>query len=178
MKTGATRWLTALPLWLALQCAFAAVPPHIATDLPDAHLAGSGTYRWFGLRVYDAELWVGRQGYQAETAPFALDLHYGHSFSGRKIAERSATEIEKLGLGTAEQRHNWLAQMQGCFPDVDDGTHLTGIFRPGSGAAFFRDGKAICEIRDAQFAAAFFAIWLDPHTSAPSLRANLLGQGQ
>lgn len=171
--------LRALPLLLALQGAYAAaaVPLHIASALPEARLAGSGSYRWFGLRIYDAELWVGPQGYQGEAAPFALDLRYGRTFSGKNIAERSAAEIEKLGLGNAEQRRNWLMQMQACFPDVEDGTHLTGLFQPGSGVRYYRDGKAICDIADAQFAAAFFAIWLDPHTSAKSLRAELLGRG-
>jgi len=182
MKTRAASWLAAPALWLVLQCACAAmpatVPAHIAAALPDAHLAGSGTYRWFGIRVYDAELWVGPRGYQADAAPFALDLRYGHNFSGKKIAEHSAVEIDKLGIGNAEQHRNWLDKMQACFPDVEDGTHLTGIFHPGSGAAFYRDGKAICEIKDAQFAAAFFAIWLDPHTTAPGLRASLLGPGK
>ncbi|HEX7642867.1 MAG TPA: chalcone isomerase family protein [Burkholderiaceae bacterium] len=170
--------LRALPFWLALQNALAAAaaPPHIASALPEAHLAGAGTYRWFGLHVYDAELWVGPQGYQAEAAPFALDLRYSHAFAGKNIAERSAAEIEKLGLGNSEQRRNWLAQMRACFPDVEDGTHLTGVFQPGSGVRYYRDGKAICDIADAQFAAAFFAIWLDPRTSAKSLRAELLGR--
>jgi len=151
-------------------------PDHIAAALPEAHLSGAGTYRWFGLRVYDAELWVGPRGYQENDAPFALDLQYARSFSGRKIAERSAAEMEKLGLGSAEQRQAWQAQMQACFPDVEDGTHLTGVFLPGTGARYYRDGKAMCDIRDSQFAAAFFAIWLDPRTSAKSLRADLLGQ--
>ena len=180
MKFRASPWLAApaLMLVLALQCACAAAPAptHIAAALPDAHLAGSGTYRWFGIRVYDAQLWVGRHGYQTDAAPFALDLRYGHSFVGRRIAERSITEIDKLGMGSAAQRSNWLAQMQACFPDVEEGTHLTGIFHPGGGAVFYRDGQRLCDINDAQFAAAFFAIWLDPHTSAPGLRAELLGQ--
>ena len=30
------------------------------------------------------------------------------------------------------------------------------------------------EIADPEFGRAFFAIWLDPRTSAPQLRANLL----
>jgi hypothetical protein len=180
MKFRASPWLAApaLMLGLSLQCACAAVPSHIAAALPDAHLAGSGTYRWFGIRVYDAQLWVGPQGYQADAAPFALDLRYGHSFAGNKIAERSATEIDKLGIGSASQRSEWLKQMETCFPDVEDGTHLTGIFHPGAGAAFYRDGKPLCDIKDAQFATAFFAIWLDPHTSAPGLRTELLSQGK
>ena len=167
-----------LPLWLALQGAVAAAaPPHIAAQLPEARLAGTGTYRWFGLRVYDAELWVGAQGYQ-DGAPFALDLRYAHAFEGRKIAERSAAEIEQLGLGSPTQRRAWLTRMQTCFPDVEAGTHLTGVYLPDAGVRYYRDGQAICDIRDVQFASAFFAIWLDPRTSDRALRAELLGAGK
>jgi hypothetical protein len=35
--------------------------------------------------------------------------------------------------------------------------------------------KPIGNIDDAEFARAFFAIWLDPKTSEPSLRKQLLG---
>ncbi|MBV8635858.1 MAG: chalcone isomerase family protein [Burkholderiaceae bacterium] len=165
-----------LPLWFGLQGAFAAVPSHIATELPEARLSGAGTYRWFGLRIYDAQLWVGPQGYKENAAPFALDLRYAHAFTGTKIAERSVAEMEQLGLGTQDQRSNWLAQMRNCFPDVEDGTHLTGVNLPGAGVRYYRDGRAICDIKDTQFASAFFAIWLDPRSPAPALRAKLLGQ--
>lgn len=171
------RWLVLLAasLGACLSVAAIAVPPHIAMALPDARLSGAGSFRWFGMRIYDAELWVGSQGYQPTKAPIALDLHYLHAFDGKRIAQRSIDEIEKLGFGDANQHESWLTAMQACFPDVEDGTHLTGVYLPGTGVRYYRDGKVLCDIKNPQFAEAFFAIWLDPRTSAPSLRAELLG---
>jgi hypothetical protein len=40
--------------------------------------------------------------------------------------------------------------------------------------AFFHNDKPIGRIDDADFASAFFLIWLDERTAAPSLRASLL----
>ncbi len=178
------KWIASLLLAVSLVTQVRAadapsVPPHIAAEIGSARLAGNGNYRWFGLKIYEAQLWVGKQGYDVQhpsLAAFALDLHYARAFEGKKIAGKSAEEIEKLGLGSDEQRHRWLLQMETCFPNVEDGTHLTGIFEPGTGVRYYRDGKPICEIRDKDFALAFFAIWLDPHTLAKTLREALLNK--
>jgi hypothetical protein len=47
---------------------------------------------------------------------------------------------------------------------------------PGFGARFWRNGAPLGEVADPAFSRAFFSIWLDPRTSAPELRAALLGQ--
>ncbi|RQO33672.1 hypothetical protein DBR37_15495 [Herminiimonas sp. KBW02] len=152
-------------------------PAHIQKELSPAYLSGQGSFRWFGLKIYDARLWVGEQGYNSaapETSKFALDLRYARSLQGRKIAEASRDEIQKLGLGNAQQLTEWQNRMEQIFPDVSEGTHLTGVYLPNAGARFYLDGKAIGEIMDAAFAQAFFAIWLAPKTTAPQLRNALL----
>ncbi|MDQ1831394.1 chalcone isomerase family protein [Massilia scottii] len=151
----------------------AAAPAHIEENLPQARLAGKGTYTWFGLAIYEAELWVGDKGYRADL-PFVLDLRYARKLDGVKIAEASAEQMEKIGAGTAAQRARWLANMKTIFPDVKEGTRISGVFVPGGGARFYLDGKALASVPDPAFARAFFGIWLDPATSARALRAALL----
>jgi len=167
--------LLAAFLMLSALCATAsaAAPPHVEEHVKQARVAGSGTFTWFGLRIYDAELWVGEKGY-ASDAPYVLDLRYARKLDGRKIAEASADEMEKLGAGTAVQRAAWLARMKEIFPDVKEGNHISGVYLPGAGARFYLDGKALATVPDPEFARAFFAIWLDPRTSAKSLRTALL----
>lgn len=150
-----------------------AAPGHIEEHLAQARLAGKGTFRWFGLSIYDAELWVGEKGYRPD-APFVLDLRYARKLDGIKIAEASADQMEKTGAGTPAQRAQWLARMKTIFPDVKEGTHLSGAFLPGVGARFYLDGKVLATVPDPEFARAFFGIWLDPATSARSLRTALL----
>lgn len=152
-------------------------PTHMQTEVPQARLAGHGSFHWFGLKVYDAQLWVGDKGYltNAPTAAgFALDLRYTRRLQGEKIAQATQDEMRKLGLGSAEQRAAWQTKMAAIFPDVQDGTHLTGVYLPNQGARFYLDGKLHGEIMDAEFARAFFAIWLDARTTAPALRSALL----
>ena len=53
-----------------------------------------------------------------------------------------------------------------------------GQQRPGESVTFFVNGRAAGELRDADFARRFFAIWLAPTTSEPRLRQQLIGAAQ
>lgn len=149
---------------------FVALPAFAAPD-PALGLRrwGSGDFRRFGFLVYHATLWAGDDPLQP---PLALRLDYKRSIAGSAIAEASVKEMRQLGAAEADLKR-WGAEMARVFPDVRDGDHLTGLYRP-DGAAFLFNGAARGEIADPEFARRFFAIWLDPRTSAPELRAALL----
>jgi hypothetical protein len=151
-------------------------PDHVRRHIDDARPSGSGRLTWFGLHVYDARMFVPRNFNPANPSaqPFALEITYARSLEGRAIAERSRDEIARLGLGSDAQRQRWLADMVALFPDVKSGQQLVGIYRPGSSTRFYVDGGFLGEVADPEFGRAFFAIWLDPRTSAPQLRASLL----
>lgn len=184
MSTSRTFSFPALGLVLGLMlCAFPvsaasdAVPPHIGRELGDASLSGQGSFRWFGLKIYDARLWVEKAGFQPDrpmTAKLVLDLGYARDLYGRRIAQSSIDEIRQLGIGNAVQHQMWLEKMTALFPDVHEGTHISGVNLPGQGARFYLDGKLLGEIDDPEFARAFFSIWLDERTSAAQLREQLL----
>ena len=147
-------------------------------ELANAHLSGQGSYRWFGLKIYEAFLW--RESGADNKVPvmdskFILDLVYARDLRGKRIAEASLDEMRKLSKGTPAQQSAWLQVMQEIFPDVHEGTRLTGVYMPNQGVRFYHDGRLLREIADIEFARAFFAIWLDEHTSAQRLRSQLLG---
>lgn len=178
------RFLLAAPLVLALLSAAsfvaatpAAAPPEVQAFLPQARLQGSGRLRWFGLHVYDARLWVGTRFDPTRHAelPLALEIEYARDLAGARIAERSLDEMRRFGEPSPEQAAGWLASLRRILPDVRAGERLTGIQQPGSGAAFFLDGRPLGEIRDPAFARRFFAIWLAPETASPGLRRELIG---
>jgi hypothetical protein len=153
-------------------------PAHAATPLADAgvaqaRLAGQGAFTWFGMKLYDARLWVGEAGY-APGAPFALELRYARSLSGARIADASADQMEKTGGGTSAQRVSWLRQMRAIFPDVKEGSNITGVFLADGGVRFYLDGKVLGTIAEPGFAQAFAGIWLSSATTAPKLREALL----
>ena len=158
----------------ALSCAAVhAAMPQIAPDLPGARVSGQGKFTWFGMKIYDASLWVGEAGY-APNAPFALELRYARALSGVRIADASADQIEKAGVGTKAQRALWLEKMRAIFPDVKEGSRITGVFLPGGAVRFHLDGAVLGTISEPGFAQAFAGIWLSPRTTAPQLREALL----
>lgn len=156
-------------------------PAAVARALGTPRLAGSGMFRWWGLEVYRASLWVGSAGLDSDdlgARPFALQLHYARSLSGRAIADESARLIDRLDLGSAAQHRARQARMRAIFPDVHAGDSLTGLYLgPTDGGArtdFLLDGHAIGSIDGRTFAAAFFSIWLSKHSIDPALRHALL----
>ncbi|MBZ2208841.1 chalcone isomerase family protein [Massilia sp. R798] len=150
-----------------------AAMPQVAPDLPGARVSGQGKFTWFGMKIYDASLWVGEAGY-APGAPFALELRYARALSGVRIADASADQMEKTGGGTKAQRALWLGKMRAIFPDVKEGSRITGVFLPGGAVRFHLDEAVLGTISEPGFAQAFAGIWLSPRTTAPQLREALL----
>jgi hypothetical protein len=164
----------------ALASGGTAKPPEVAQALPEAALRGEGRLRFLGLHVYDARLWA-PEPVPADAWPgatLALELAYARTLQGRAIAERSLQEMRRQGEIAPDQAERWLGEMARLFPDVRDGDRLTGLYRPGRGAAFFHNGQPRGEVADPEFARRFFGIWLAPQTSEPSLRERLLSGGR
>jgi hypothetical protein len=150
------------------------LPPAVAALAPNLEAKGGGELTFFGFAVYDGWYWSTRPDWSLES-PFALDLHYLRKLAGADIVDRTLAEIGKLGLGDAGQRARWDDALRRILPDVARNDRLTGLFLPPSTVRFFRNGVPIGEIVDAQFARAFFGVWLDPRTSRADFRQKLLG---
>lgn len=160
------RWLLAA---LAAGLAAPAVAQVDSLPLAGLHRWGRGEFRRFGLLIYEAALWAGDD---PQRPPLALSLEYRRPLSGSVIVEASLKEMRRLGAGEAALQR-WGEQMGKLFPDVKAGDRILGVHWSGR-ASFLHNGQWLGEIVDAEFARRFFAIWLDPKTSAPALRTALL----
>jgi hypothetical protein len=177
-------WVSlAQPVFAAVVAASAptaiAPPSEVAAAVATARLQGQGKLRYFGLLVYEARLWVGT-GFAAdryENQTFALELQYAREFEGHAIAKRSIVEMRRSFSVEDAQAQTWQAAMVRAFPDVAPGDRLTGIHIPGAATRFFHNGQPTSAVADAQFARAFFGIWLAVTTSEPALRRQLIGAG-
>lgn len=151
------------------------VPPPLAGLSPSPRLSGQAVLRFFGLRVYDARLWVGT-GTSSDLfdRELFLELRYGLSLKGERIAARSVDEMVGIGQGSDAQRRVWGEAMQRLFPDVNSGDRLLGQYSPRGPSRFFLNDRPLGVIEDPDFGRAFFGIWLDPRTSEPAMRESLL----
>jgi hypothetical protein len=150
------------------------LPGALEQAAPDLRLVGSGKMTWFGLHIYDVALWAPGRSVDF-SAPFALAIRYSREFPGERIAQRSVTEIERLGYRDQTRLARWGAEMARVFPDVSAGDRLTGVYLPGEGVQVYYQDRLVGTIADAEFARAFFSIWLDPRTREPKLRERLIG---
>ncbi len=152
------------------------IRPELREALPNGQLIGKGRLSVWGFLVYDARLWA-HAGFDAgsyATQPLALELAYLRDFDAADIADRSLREMRRSVAINDAQAAQWKAGMLRVIPDVKKGDRVVGMHRPGVGAAFWVNGKAHGEIRDAEFARLFFGIWLSLKTSEPKLRDALL----
>jgi hypothetical protein len=159
--------------------AAAVAPAEARAALGALALQGQGQLRFMGLRVYEALLWS-PAGQPLSTEPWAqplaLEIRYQRALKGRQIAERSLQEMKRQGDIDEATAKRWLQAMWGLFPDVVEGSRITGLHLPGEGARFYVNGALKGGVNDTEFARRFFGIWLSPQSSDPKLRDALLGR--
>lgn len=168
------------PSFLSIAMADTAAPPELLEALPLVRLKGVGVMRFFGLRVYEARLWV-TPGFDAEGYahhPFGLELVYARRLEGQAIAERSVAEMRRVGSFDDEKAKVWMALMTRAFPDVAAHDRLVGLHDSRGEVHFFYNGRLTAKISDPEYTRLFFGIWLSRQTSAPALREALLGLGR
>lgn len=174
LKTAAFSLLLLLAV-PATAAAPAELPVAACSLLQTCRLIGHGALRWWGFHVYDAALWSPTGRWQAQV-PYALDIRYARRVTGAQLAETSVDELRRLGIGDEAALARWGAVMRKLFPDVAPGSRLVGVHVPQRGALFYSATAYLGAIEEPEFARGFFAIWLDPRTQTPDLRAALLGR--
>lgn len=161
-------------LWLMLWWAGFSANANVdgLSQPPESWQVGSGKLTWLGMTVYQATLFAPQGNYQADR-PHAIRIEYRFSFNRRQLARRSLEEMEKIS-GT-RQDEQVVQRLEAVFCDVTKGDQILGVHYPGHWAEFHCNGELRGRIEDADLARAFFAIWLNPRTSEPELRKQLLG---
>jgi len=137
---------------------------------------GSGIFTWSVFKLYRASLFSAGRFDLAK--PFALDLSYLRTIQATQIVETTMSELARLRPSDASLLSEWSASLLEFLPDVKLGDRLTGLFLPSQGVKFFSAHELLGAIMSPAFASAFAAIWLDPQTRSPALRAALLGLDQ
>jgi hypothetical protein len=140
--------------------------------LKQAKVQGKGRMTYFGFHIYDATFY---RSHNPNQPFFALQIHYQKSFSGIAIAKSTEDEMKKVGVPDA-QASIWGKELSQIFPNITSGENLLAIYDPSLGTRFFYNDRDIGRVSGPDFAKAFFAIWLDPKTSEPKLRRELLGK--
>ena len=155
-------------------------PPEIKAVFADQPAQGSGVLRQLLVRAYEAAFWS-PDGTWNPNQPHALSLTYFWEIEAADINDRTIDEIKNVRPEATEERlQYWRKQLDRVIPLVKNRDRITAIYRQPGGAEparveFFHNSKKTGTVMGADFADAFFAIWLDPTTTEQDLRKMLLG---
>ena len=149
------------------------LPEAVIREYPSLKELGEGRLRFIGIHVYDVSLWIPGAAFSVKE-PYAIELRYAINIKSHSLSERSIKEMRGQGLKDEARFAVWEKEMNRVFPDLKPGDRLVGVHVPGKEARFYSQDKFLGSVADAEFAQAFFAIWLDEKTSQPGLRAKLL----
>lgn len=152
--------------------------PKLTTSFPELVSVGRGEMRWFGLLIYEASLWTTSGLFQSieKSLPIALTLQYDKNISSEALAQRTLEEWEHLGKFNRKTRILWKQRLEQIWPSVKPGDKITTLVSEDNRTTFFHNNTLISELDDPQFGKAFLSIWLDPNTSEPDLRMELIGK--
>ncbi len=149
---------------------------------------GSGTLPLRGLglakylrviKVYVAALYVDPAvgpDRVLEDVPKKLELSYLRSLKGGDFAQAANKVLpDNVPAATIAQVRPRIEQLHQLYQDIQPGDRYTLTYVPGVGTELAHNGKARGIIPGADFAAAYFAIWLGPDPINLALKEGLLG---
>jgi hypothetical protein len=186
-STGVRRLGTlCLTLFFLLQLSLlAALNAPAALDEDDTRfeLVGQGAFRWKRLiHAYDASLHAGKDSPPATLltgAPLRLEIHYRRGFSAADIVSGGDALLRRnVSAETWKSLQDRLAKLNRAYVDVKSGDRYTLTYVPGKGTTLRLNGNPLVTVEGADFAAAYFRIWLGEDPISPQLRDLLLGKGR
>lgn len=174
------RFLLIAPLVLVLMVSGApamAKPAELQGVFQATEPYGRSSLRWLFLKAYDVHLWTDSPVWSMDAA-FALSIKYNMGFTSEELVERTLEEMKKVEPGLSGGRlAQFSAPLARVLPAVKSGDRISALYIPGRPVRFFLNGRVTGEMDAADFAAAFFGIWLSPRSSEPSIRRDLLRLG-
>lgn len=168
-------FLLALPLAAALD-----VPASLDEDEIRFSLVGKGTFRWKRIVLaYDACLHgpaTNQSTNLLNGGPLRLEIHYRREFSAADIVSGGNALLRRnISDDLYRKLESRLEKLNRAYVDVKPGDRYTLTFTPEKGTTLRLNGRPLVTIEGADFAAAYFRIWLGADPISPALRDQLLG---
>jgi hypothetical protein len=151
------------------------LPAPVESQAPGIRPLGRGRQTVWGIRVYDATLWVvGIRFTPAE--PHAIDVEAGKSVSADTLIKTVMDEMSRLKLGDAPQLAAWRQELTRLIPSVSSGDQIV-VFCPSEAKTLvYYNGRSQGEVDDATLCPAIMSVWLHPASQNKEMRKSLLAQ--
>jgi hypothetical protein len=151
------------------------LPQQVQSKAPGIHPFGKGRHTLWGVRIYDATLWiVGPQW--SPTAPQALDIEPGRDVPADTLIKNAIAHMRDLKVGDEGKLRVWQGELKTVIPNVRQGDQIV-IFCPDTNRTIgYLNESKTGEINDPSFCPAIMSVWLHPQTKHQSMRKSLLRQ--
>lgn len=141
---------------------------------PGMHPFGKGRHTYWGIRVYDATLWIVGPQWSAAT-PHALDIEPGRAVPSDTLVKNAIAEMRDLKLGDDSKLRLWQAEMTKLIPNVQQGDQIVIFCSDANKTLAYLNDSKTGEIDDPSLCPAVMSVWLHPQTKHQAMRRSLLG---
>jgi len=142
-------------------------------------LRGAALLRWLKLvKVYVAALYLPERAKPSEVLsdiPKRLEISYLVAIKGADFGPAAEPLLARnlTGVELTRLRHR-LDRLNAAYLDIKPGDRYALTYQPGAGTELSWNGKPLVTIEGADFAAAYFSIWLGRKPLDDNLKKALL----
>ncbi len=141
---------------------------------------GESEFRWALFRVYAGALYLDaarRDAHPLEDVAKRLELAYAVRLSPEDFRRSGDRLLERnVDRATWESLQERLARLNAAYRPVRRGDRYALTYIPGEGTTLALNGEPLVTIEGADFAAAYFSIWLGDTPAKAAFRRGLLGE--
>lgn len=127
-------------------------------------------FRYFGLKLYDAQLFTKDGAAFDWNQDFALEITYARRFSQTALVNSTMEEIARAGRNSPKAEA-WFA----CFRTVRKGHKYLAVTQGADQVDFFLNGQMVCGLKHAGIARSFMGIFLGKNTRSAKFTRALRG---
>jgi hypothetical protein len=149
------------------------LPPQVISKAPGMHPLGKGRQTWWGIRMYDATLWIVGPQWSA-TVPHALDIEPGRDVAADILVKSAIAEMRDLKVGDARQLGIWQAELTKLIPNVRQGDQIVIFCSDTNRTLSYLNNSSVAAVDDPSFCPAIMRVWLHPQTKHQAMRKSLL----
>jgi len=151
------------------------LPAQILSNSPSIRPYGKGRHTIWGVRVYDATLWIVGPRW-SDSEPHALDIEPGRAVPGDTLVKNAISEMRNLKVGDESKLRVWQAELTKIVPNLAQGDQIVIFCADNNRTIGYLNESRIGEVDDPTFCPAVMSVWLHPQTKHQSMRKSLLGQ--
>lgn len=154
----------------------------VSIDNKQIPIRGAALLRWLSLfKVYVAALYLPENGAPDDVLtdiPKRLEISYLVSIPGPDFGKGAEAILERNNSPEALARlRGRIDQLNAVYRDVKPGDRYALTYVPGQGTELSYNGQPLITIQGADFAAAYFGIWLGKDPIDLKMRSRLMNEG-